>query len=285
MANLKTLRVKIASLRNTAKITSAMKMISATKMRRSQDAVVQSRAYAEALKEMLDKALASSPSKLAIAQPREVKKALILVVSSDKGLCGAFNGNVIKAAVKRYEQLRTQGIEVSIECAGKKCYDYLRRHEYPVQKFYDSLMRDPQYQSVETIGLHYQNLFISEAYDQVEIVYNEFRSTLSQVAVVDHLLPLKIDQTENSDDDILFDPSRSEIVEPLLSRAFYFNLYRRILQSAAGEHAARMTAMDSATKNAQELINQTTLNLNKVRQASITTELTEIVSGAGALSN
>ncbi|WP_423146967.1 ATP synthase F1 subunit gamma [Rubrolithibacter danxiaensis] len=292
MANLKEVRNRIASVSSTQQITKAMKMVSAAKLKRATNAIVQLRPYANKLKDILSNLSASlEESTSPYLQEREPKRVLIVVVSSNRGLAGAFNTNVIKAAnqliVEKYSEQFASG-NVSIVAIGKKAQDFYERRKYNVignnNELYSALTFANTSQVTETI----MKGFVDGDYDRVEVVYNHFRNAAMQFLITEQLLPVpksaEVVNTANKVDYIL-EPSQEEIVEQLIPKSIKIQLFKAVLDSHASEHGARMTAMDKATDNAGELLRSLKLSYNQARQAAITTELTEIVSGAAALSN
>ncbi len=292
MANLKEVRNRIASVSSTQQITKAMKMVSAAKLKRATNAIIQLRPYANKLKDILGNLSASlEGSTSPYIQERAPKHVLIVVVSSNRGLAGAFNANVIKTAnqliAKKYsEQLRKGNL--SIIAIGKKAQDYYEKRKYNVIGNNNELYSALTFEHASKITEAIMTGFVGGDYDRVEVVYNQFRNAAVQVLITEQLLPLakpeKVVNTKNSVDYIL-EPSQKEIVEELIPKSIKIQLYKAILDSHASEHGARMTAMDKATDNAGELLRSLKLSYNQARQAAITTELTEIVSGAAALSN
>lgn len=292
MANLKEVRNRISSVSSTQQITKAMKMVSAAKLKRATNAIVQLRPYANKLKEMLGNLSASlEDSQSPYMQEREPVKVLIVAVSSNRGLAGAFNTNVIKSAnqliaAKYSEQLRKGN--VSIIAIGKKTQDYYERRSYNVIGNNNELFSDLTFENVASIAQFIMDGFVKGDYDRVEVVYNQFKNAAMQILTTEQLLPVHKPETTGAAKkqvDYLLEPSREEIVEQLIPKSIKLQLYKAVLDSHASEHGARMTAMDKATDNAGELLRALKLSYNQARQAAITTELTEIVSGAAALSN
>jgi F-type H+-transporting ATPase subunit gamma len=294
MANLKEVRNRIASVNSTQQITKAMKMVSAAKLKRATNAIVQLRPYATKLKEMLANLSASLEDGASpYLQEREPVRVLVVVVSSNRGLAGAFNTNAIKTAnnliAEKYsEQLRAGN--VSIVAIGRKAQEYYIRRGYNVIGDNNEVYSDLNFTNVSTITESVMQGFVNGDYDRVELVYNHFRNAAMQILVSEQLLPVpKADneQKEVSADqtDYILEPSQKAIVEQLIPKNIKIQLYRAVLDSNASEHGARMTAMDKATENAGDLLKALKLSYNQARQAAITTELTEIVSGAAALSN
>jgi F-type H+-transporting ATPase subunit gamma len=293
MANLKEVRNRIVSVSSTQQITKAMKMVSAAKLKRATNAIVQLRPYANKLKEMLSNLSASlEDGSSPFLQEREPNKVLIVVVSSNRGLAGAFNANVIKTAnnliAEKYSNQLKAG-NVSVVGIGKKGQEYYQKRKYNVIGNNNELYLDLNFINVSKVTEEIMQGFLKGDYDRVELVYNQFKNAAVQFLTVEQLLP--VPKTEKKPDakavqvDYILEPSQEEIVEQLIPKNIKIQLYKAVLDSHASEHGARMTAMDKATDNAGELIKALKLAYNQARQAAITTELTEIVSGAAALSS
>ncbi|MEO6259305.1 MAG: ATP synthase F1 subunit gamma [Thermoanaerobaculia bacterium] len=275
------IRRRIRSVKNTQQITKAMKMVAAAKLRRAQDRIFAARPYAAALREVLTHvATRVEELKHPLLEVREEKSALVIVVTADKGLAGAFNANAIKAAQNAIAEHRWENVEVLP--LGRKASDFYKRRTIPIRKQVYAL----QALSLETareLALAISEAFISGEFDAVYAVYNEFRSVMSQDIRVERLLPIERAWDEQEVTiDYLYEPSPEAILSELLPKHIEFQLYRILLESAAAEQGARMTAMEAATKNASEMIDFLTLTYNRIRQASITKEIIEIVSGAAA---
>jgi F-type H+-transporting ATPase subunit gamma len=289
MANLKEVRNRIVSVSSTQQITSAMKMVSAAKLRRAQDAVTQMRPYANKLKEILENLSASLDSSSGIySKQREVKKVLIVPITSNRGLCGGFNANIIKAT-NRLVREEYSGAQVNILPIGKKATEFYKKSQFEtidagltnLVDIWDGLT----FANASIIAEKIMSLFATGAYDKVEVVYNQFKNAAVQVTVVEQFLPVKPPQaTEKKQSiDYIFEPSKEYIVEDLIPRSLKTQLFKGLLDSLASEHGARMTAMHKATDNAGALIKELKLSYNKARQAAITGEILEIVGGAEAL--
>ena len=291
MANLKEVRNRIKSVSSTQQITKAMKMVSAAKLKRATNAIVQLRPYATKLKEILGNLSASlEGSSSPFIQDRVPNKVLIVAVSSNRGLAGAFNMNVIKTvnnliAEKYSEQLKNGN--VSIVAIGKKTQDFYERRNYKVVGNNNEVYAALTFENVTKITEAIMDGFIKGDFDRVEVVYNRFKNAAVQILTTEQLLPLP--KTESAADvkvsnvDYILEPSKEEIVEQLIPKSIKTQLYKAVLDSHASEHGARMTSMDKATENAGDLLKALKLSYNQARQAAITTELTEIVSGAAAL--
>jgi F-type H+-transporting ATPase subunit gamma len=299
MANLKEVRNRISSVSSTQQITKAMKMVSAAKLKRATNAIVQLRPYANKLKDLLANLSASlEDGASAYLQEREPVRVLIVVVSSNRGLAGAFNANVIKTAnnliAEKYSEQLKAG-NVSIVAIGKKGQEYYQRRKYNVIGNNNDLYLDLNFINASKITEAIMQGFINGDYDRVELVYNHFRNAAVQYLVAEQLLPVPKPEAAPKDQlkgkgavieaqvDYILEPSQKEIVEQLIPKNIKIQLYRAVLDSNASEHGARMTAMDKATENAGDLLKALKLSYNQARQAAITTELTEIVSGAAAL--
>ncbi len=291
MANTRDLRRKIRSVRNTAQLTRAMKMVAAAKLRRSQEAMQAARPYSEALRRVLaDVALRARPDLNPLLAGRPIRRVDLFVLTSDRGLAGAFNANILRAAETWRAEKLAEGVEVHLTLVGRKAVDYFRRRGNPnVRKAMSDLGKQIGYAMAEDLAEEVEARFVSGETDAVYLVYNRFRSVVSQEVVVDPLLPLsELSAGEpagfrREGIDFIYEPEPEQLVGALLSRFVAFGVYRALVESTAAEHAARMAAMDNATRNAQELIAKLTLQMNRIRQAAITTEIIEVVSGAEAL--
>jgi F-type H+-transporting ATPase subunit gamma len=293
MANLKEVRNRIASVSSTQQITKAMKMVSAAKLKRATNAILQLRPYANKLKEMLANLSASlEDGSSPFLQEREPNRVLIVVVSSNRGLAGAFNANVIKAsnnliAEKYSNQFKADN--VSIVGIGKKGQEFYQRRKYNVIGNNNDLYLDLNFINVSKVTESIMQGFLKGEYDRVELVYNQFKNAAVQFLTVEQLLPVpkteKKPEAKGVQVDYILEPSQEAIVEQLIPKNIKIQLYKAVLDSHASEHGARMTAMDKATENAGDLLKALKLSYNQARQAAITTELTEIVSGAAALSS
>jgi F-type H+-transporting ATPase subunit gamma len=297
MANLKEIRTRLVSVRSTRQITSAMKMVSAAKLRKAQDTIIQMRPFANKLKEILANltgTLNEGQDNVYGAQ-RDVRRALIVMISSNKGLCGAFNANVAKQTIllldtSYAELLGSKSIEVL--AVGKKAADIVLAKGYPVTESMHHLLDSLKYEAVEKLAQRIMNSFESGGYDEITLVYNQFRNAGVQSLINEAYLPIvPADSTETNEEtkpettnlDYILEPSREEIVMELIPKSLKIQLYKAFLDSIASEHGARMTAMHKATDNATDLIKELQLEYNKARQASITKEILEIVGGAEAL--
>jgi F-type H+-transporting ATPase subunit gamma len=292
MANLKEVRNRIASVSSTQQITKAMKMVSAAKLKRATSAIIQLRPYANKMKDILSNLSASMDgSNSPYTLEREPNKVLIISISSNRGLAGAFNMNVIKTtnnliSEKYSDQLRKGNVH--IVAIGKKVQDFYEKRKYTVIGNNNELFSDLRFENTSKITESVMTAFAKGDYDRVELVYNQFRNAAVQILTTEQLLPvaksdnLKVSTTQV---DYILEPTQEEIVEQLIPKSIKTQVYKAVLDSHASEHGARMTAMDKATENAGDLLKALKLSYNQARQAAITTELTEIVSGAAALSN
>jgi len=287
MPSLKDIKKRIGSVKNTGQITKAMKMVSAAKLRRAQDAVVAARPYADKLMYVLSSlALREDADAHPLLQERSKRKALVLLMTADRGLCGGFNANISKAA-ERFIRAQTDGFEeYELMIVGRKGKDYLRsRMGEKIGKVHEGITGSINYQTAALIGQEIVEAFQAESYDAVYLVYNAFQSAISQVATIKKLLPVEPLQVEERAHvaQYLYEPNRSEVLEQILPKHIEVQIFRGLLESVASEHGARMSAMDSASKNASEMIGKLTLQYNRARQAAITKELMEIISGAESI--
>ena len=287
MANLKEIRNRISSVGSTMQITSAMKMVSAAKLKRAQDAVTQMRPYAGKLREILENLSATLDlSENAYAEQREVKKVLIVGITSNRGLCGGFNNNVIKRVGALIAD-DYSGKEVSVLCLGKKIKDVYKRtpnfyHNEKLESMED-IYADLRFELVAQVADEIMVQFLNKSFDKVVIVYNRFVNAAAQIVETEQFLPIVPSAAEAESGDYIFEQPKMEIVEDLLPKSMKLQLYKAIRDSFASEHGARMTAMHKATDNAKELQKNLKLSYNKARQAAITNEILEIVGGAEAL--
>ncbi len=291
MPNLKEVRNRIVSVGSTMQITSAMKMVSAAKLKRAQDAVTQMRPYANKLKEMLENVSGSSEtSENAYTRSSEVKNVLIVVISSNRGLAGAFNANVIKKA-NLLIKTEYSSCNVTVIPVGKKAHDAFRRTGYGISgqdlphhanELFDKL----NFANVSPVATQIMNSFTNKQFDKIILIYNQFKNAAVQVATEEQFLPIvQTKQEGGSKSDYLFEPSQETIINELIPRSLKTQFYKALLDSFASEHGARMTAMHKATDNAQAMQKELKITYNKARQASITKEILEIVGGAEALAN
>jgi len=294
MPNLKEVRIRIASVKSTQQITSAMKMVAASKLRRAQNAILKMRPYAAKLKDILQNLSASldSGDGNLYTQQRNPEKVLLVVLTSNRGLCGAFNTNILRTAAQRMQNdyaSQFKAGNVSVLTIGRKGTEFFSKRGYTMISTHDSVFDSLTYENVSVIASSVMNAFADKKFDRVDIVYNQFKNAVVQRVVVEQFLPVeepaKTDVVAKSNTDYIFLPSKEEIVEELIPKSLKIQFYKSVLDSYASEHGARMTAMHQATDNAGDLIKELNLAYNKARQASITKEILEIVSGAEALKN
>ena len=286
MPGLKEVGKKIASFKNTQKITRAMKMIAATKLRKAQYVYDQTEPYKKHFGEVMYKLAGSFSLDHPLFHGRgTMKKALIILFTSDRGLCAGFNGNVIKAASAFTDRLKRGGAETAMSFFGRRGHEHFRRHGAAVRHYYEGMVNRPEFEKLSGIAGELVEGFLRMELDAVHIVFNEFKSAIRQVPCIQQLLPVSADPFagDRKRIDFLFEPSPGDILNDLVIRGVKFTLYRSLLNSIVAEQAARMNAMDNATNNCRDLIEKLTLKRNKARQAAITRELMEIVSGAEAM--
>ncbi|MFZ9386602.1 MAG: ATP synthase F1 subunit gamma [Chitinophagaceae bacterium] len=294
---LKEVRNRIKSVQSTQQITKAMKMVSAAKLRRAQDAILQMRPYAQKLQQMLSNIVSNSESGsgMSLATERPVEKVLLIVITSDRGLAGAFNANLIKLAkstiAERYAEQHKKG-NVTIWGIGKKGYEHFTKSNYKTDATYKDIFLDLTFENVQRASRAAMQAFEERQFDVVEIIYSQFKNAATQRFEAERFLPIpKTPVQANSPDakkaaqkaDFIYDPSKEQLILELMPKILNTQLYKAVLDSNASEHGARMTAMDKASENANEMLRSLRISYNRARQAAITTELTEIVSGAAAL--
>ncbi len=287
MANIRAIRKRISSVKSSQQITKAMKMVSAAKLKRAQDAIVAARPYARKMREVVQ-GLAARAGQDAhpLLAVREAKKLALLVVTSDRGLCGGFNANLLRAVNRFLNEKRGAYEEIVLFTVGRKARDFFRRRRIPVRKEYVNVLGSISYMHAEQMSHDLVGGFLAEDFDAVTVAFNEFRSAISQSPRFDALFPIALEEKEADKGglvDFLYEPSQKEILATLLPKYVETQIFRVLLESVAGEHGARMSAMDSATNNAVDMIASLTLQMNRARQAAITKELLEIISGAEAL--
>jgi F-type H+-transporting ATPase subunit gamma len=287
---LKEVRTRIKSVTSTQQITKAMKMVSAAKLRRAQDAIIQMRPYARKLQEMLSNIVSNveGGSSMALATERPIEKVLLIVITSDRGLAGAYNANIIKLARQmireKYAAQQSKG-NVIIWSIGKKGYEHFVKNNYKVDAAHKDIFLNLTFNNVQRAASAAMKAFENKEVDAVEIVYSEFRNAATQKFVSEQFLPIPKTQQQagTSKADFIFDPNKEQLISELMPKILNTQLYKAVLDANASEHGARMTAMDKASENANELLRSLKISYNRARQAAITTELTEIVSGAAAL--
>ncbi|MGE4319163.1 MAG: ATP synthase F1 subunit gamma [Deferribacterales bacterium] len=284
MPGIMDIKRKIKSVKNTQKITKAMKMVSAARMRKAEDAMKNARSYANKIYElvgnMADRVEADSHPYLTAR--KEVRNVCLAIITSDKGLCGAFNSNVVKKTLAFARE--NKGVNIKLVCIGKKAYDFLGKKEFEVLSKYVSFGGKITYDEASEIGQKLADYYMNEDVDEIHIIHNEFKSTAFQVAKVTKVLPLSIEKAEAAETtDYIYEPKAEALLKEILPRYINFTVYFSLLESIAGEHGSRMVAMDNAARNAGEVINKLTLTFNKARQGAITNEILDIVNGAEAL--
>ncbi|WP_300598811.1 ATP synthase F1 subunit gamma [Niabella sp.] len=287
---LKEVRNRISSVQSMQQITKAMKMVSAAKFRRAQDAILQMRPYAQKLQEMLSNIVSNNDgdTEMALAAERPVEKVLVIAITSDRGLAGAFNANVVKltkSLIREKYQRQFEKGNVTIWNLGKKGYEALTKAGYKTDDTYKDIFLQLSFENVQKIATEAMKAFEEKQFDAVEIVYSQFRNAATQVFTVEPFLPIpKVEKKEGVvKADFIFDPNKEELIGELMPKILNTQLFKAVLDSNASEHGARMTSMDKASENANEMLRNLKLSYNRARQAAITTELTEIVSGAAAL--
>ncbi|MEO6723219.1 MAG: ATP synthase F1 subunit gamma [Ferruginibacter sp.] len=287
---LKEVRNRIKSVQSTQQITKAMKMVSAAKLRRAQDAITQMRPYAQKLQEVLSNIVSNNDGgvNLALAAERPVEKALVIVVTSDRGLCGGYNSNLIKLTRQvideKYSTQKSKG-NVQVLPIGKKGYEHFTKNGFNVVDKYWDIFTGLSFDRVQAAAKYAMEAFSKKEIDAVELVYSEFKNAATQMFVSEQFLPVpKIVQKDTGKKaDFIFEPSKDVLISELMPKILNTQLFKAVLDANASEHGARMTAMDKASDNANELLKSLKISYNRARQAAITTELTEIVSGAAAL--
>jgi len=297
MANVRDFRTRIRSVKSTQQITRAMKLVSAAKLRRAQDRIVMARPYARKMLEVLSSlASRANPEKHPLLARRMEERVIVVVMTSDRGLCGSFNTNILNRARTFLDGLGDR--QVRVDLVGRKARDWFRRRRYATRRVLVDVFRNVSVEHARDIASDLAAGFTRAEFDAVHLVYNEFKSVIQQRVVVEPLLPIPRAALAPSgspgapgeeaamggaSEDYLYEPSDRELFERLLPKHVEIQVYRALLESAAAEHGARMTAMDNATRNAEEMIETLTLQMNKIRQAAITKEILEVVSGAEAL--
>ncbi len=287
---LKEVRNRIKSVQSTQQITKAMKMVSAAKLRRAQDAITQMRPYAKKLQEMLSNIVSNSDGdvKMDLAETRPVEKVLVIVVTSDRGLCGGYNSNLIKLAKniikEKYSAQNAKG-NVQVLPIGKKGYEHFAKNGFKVIDKYWEIFHNLSFEKVQEAAQYAMTAFANKEVDAVELVYSEFKNAATQRFVTEQFLPVqKVAKTAGQKNaDFIFEPNKDVLIAELMPKILNTQLFKATLDAHASEHGARMTAMDKASDNANELLKTLKISYNRARQAAITTELTEIVSGAAAL--
>jgi len=282
MANLKVIRDRIKSVKSIQKVTKAMKMVAAAKMRKSQERMENSRPYSNSLTEVIQHLLADVERDLfPLLEEREIKRKAYVVVSADRGLAGAFNTNIIKIAQKEIDQFGKKNIDLF--CIGKKSRDHFKKRQYNIIESHIDFWADMQFDTAMMIGRSIIDHFLSGKVDEIHVVYNYFVNVAQQEVKSEILLPLSYDEQKKTRSGRLYEPSKEDLVRTIIPKHLNVQIWKYLLESYASEQAARMLSMENATTNAQDMIKNLTLEFNKARQASITTEMLEIVGGAEAL--
>ena len=286
MASLKSIKKRIVSVKNTRQITKAMKMVSAAKLRRAQENVVAARPYAQKMGEVLQSLAANlEGNQHPLLEKRDAKKLLLVVVTSDRGLCGGFNSNLCKAAERYIKEQNSAFEQISVMTLGRKGYEFLKSR-YTVYKNFPNMLAKPNYQTAAMLAQDVIDGYLAEEYDQVVMLFNSFRTVMSQDITFQQLLPIVPEEKASVDEvavEYIYEPSVDDLLAEILPKNIEVQIFKAMLESVAGEHGARMTAMDSASKNASEMIGKLTLQYNRARQAAITTELMEIISGSESI--
>ena len=290
MAGLKEIRIRIASVKTTRQVTSAMKIVSAAKLKKAQDAIYQIRPYANKLYGILtsiSSSLEEAEDSVYTIQ-REPEKVLVVLISSNRGLCGGFNTNIAKTAAKMVREKYSSQLDkgnVEFLCIGKQGMRQLKYHGFEVADNRNDIFNEISFENVSKISEEIMNSFVEGKYDRIELVYNQFKNAAVQIQASEQFLPIQVekDETVKANSNFIYEPSKEYIVKELIPRILKIQFYKAVLDSHAAEHGARLTAMHSATDNATELLSYLTLEYNKARQAAITGEILEIVSGAEAL--
>lgn len=289
MANLKEIRTRIASVSSTQQITSAMKMVSASKLRKSQNAILKLRPYSAKMTEIIQNLCGSEKDEMPLArQSKVLNHVLILVLTSNKGLCSTFNSNVIKATNQRIEFYKEKNVDIKIDIKtfGKKGSDFFKKQKDSINYLGDNddIWDNLSFENVAKEGEELIKDFVNKKYDKIEVVYNQFKNASTQILTYETFLPITIEQESiETNNDYIFEPSKAEIVNSIIPQSLKTQLFKCFLDSSASEHGARMTSMHKATDNATNLLKDLKLTYNKARQASITNEIIEICSGAEAL--
>ena len=282
MANLKDIRDRIKSVKSIQKVTKAMKMVAAAKMRRAQENMEKARPYNHRLVEIIQHLLPSvERSMLPLLEVREVKRIGYVVVTSDRGLAGSFNSSILRKAHNDIDEFGKQNVDIF--CIGKKAKDYFKSRKYNIIASYSDFWNDLNFNQSMKIGSTIINHFLDLSVDEIRVTYNEFVNVATQATVSEKLLPIELNDDELSHTDFLYEPSKDGFVKSLIPRYLNAQVWKYLLESYASEQAARMVAMENATTNSEDMIKNLTLEFNKARQAAITTEMLEIVSGAEAL--
>jgi F-type H+-transporting ATPase subunit gamma len=286
MATLREIRTRISSVRSTQQITKAMKMVAAAKLRKAQENIEAIRPYAYELRDLIAHLSEKSSEvvNIPLIQKRSVEKILLVGVTADRGLCGAFNSNIIRTLSNRIKEYHHG--EADIYLVGNKGYDFFKRRQYHIASFKTGIFNSLKFENALEVARELITLYENGTYDRIEIVYNEFKSAVQQNVIVEQFLPFEADENANKREeqiDFLYEPDKISILNQLIPKDLNTQIWRILLESNAAEHGARMTAMESATDNADEIVDRLTIFYNRSRQAAITKEISEIVGGAEAL--
>lgn len=286
MATLREIRTRISSIHSTQQITKAMKMVSAAKMRKAQESILAIRPYAYKLRDLISDLTATVPEDAGITlmEKRPVANSLFVVIAADRGLCGAFNSNIFRKAVDQFKNLNQN--DYALYTVGRKSYEFFKKRKYPIEERKINFFNELKFDDAAEISRNLVSLFTSKKYDRIEVIYNEFKSAISQLVITEQFLPFSPDEDleqSKSQMDFIYEPDKKSILNAVIPKNLNVQIWRMLLESNAAEQGARMTAMENATENAQDMVDKLTIFYNRSRQASITTEITEIVSGAEAL--
>lgn len=290
MATLREIRRRIASIKNIEQVTDAMRVVAAARLRRAQENITATRPYAEKLNTILGHLISQmNIEEEALTHPlleeREVKHVCIISVSGDRGLCGSFNSNVIRTTTERIQHYEETGADVTLICIGRRTHEHFDRRGYDITDSYINIFRQLEFQTAVDVVQEFEHLYIDKTIDKVEVIYNNFKSAILQTVLIEQLLPLEPIEPEGDTLflDYIYEPGQVELFEMLLHKDLNMQMWKVLLDSNAAEQAARMAAMENATQKAKELIDELILQRNRARQTQITTEISEIVSGAAAL--
>ena len=290
MATLREIRRRIASVQNIQQVTDAMRVVAAARLRRAQENINATRPYADKLDTILGHLISRVDTETEtlthpLLEEREVEHVCIISVSGDRGLCGSFNSNVIRTTTQRAQHYQDSGADVTLICIGRRTHEHFARRGYDITDAYTNIFRNLEFQTAVDVVHEFEHLYIEKTIDKVEVIYNNFKSAILQTVLVEQLLPLAPEFPEGDTLflDYIYEPSQLELFEMLLSRHLNMQMWKVLLDSNAAEQAARMAAMENATQKAKELIDELILQRNRARQTQITTEISEIVSGAAAL--
>ena len=285
MATLREIRRRIASIKNIAQVTNAMRVVAAARLRRAQENIQATRPFAEKFNTILGHLISQIENPVhPLLESREVKRVCLISVSADRGLCGSFNSNVIRTTTQRAQNYNSEGAEVTVICVGRRTRDHFARRGYNIIGEYVNIFRQLAFETAVEIVAEFEHLYTDKQIDKVEVIYNTFKSAILQTVLVEQLLPLT-PEVPTGDElflDYLYEPGQEAIFQSVLAKHLNMQMWKVLLDSNAAEQAARMAAMENATRNANELMDDLVLQRNRARQTQITTEISEIVSGAAA---